>query len=172
MKNIKNNLIKVLFGIFLITSFTSCDEGGDPDPGMTNTGYFAGDWYITLRDSNGDPIPGVDDNILHQTYNTAANDNTMWIDDLHHGYYIKSKFFINTENGSFFANNSLNIEDGGDGDTTVTITEGQITPNGAVSRGGHAVDRIHFRVHYSYDPDGYDIIYEGHRRTGFFEDEY
>lgn len=169
MNHIKNNLIKVLFGILLFTSFTSCDEGGDPDPGSTTTGAFAGDWYITLTDSDGVVLA---ENVYHQTYNTAANDNTMWIDDHGNGYAIKSKFTIDTNSGTFGATESLNIADGGDNDTTVTITDGVITPGGAISRGGHTVDKIQFRVHYSYDPAGYDIIYEGHKRTGFFEDEY
>lgn len=167
----KIKFFKILLSIFLITSFVSCDEGGDPDPGKTNTGQFAGDWFITLRDSNGDPIPGVDDNALHHTFNTAANDNSMWLADDQHGYYIKAKFYIN-ENGQFFASNSQNFDDGGDNDTTVEIMDGQIIKNGAVSKGGHAVDRIYCKIHYSYDADGYDIIYEGHRRTGFLEDEY
>jgi hypothetical protein len=171
MKNIKNNLIKVLFGIFLITSFTACDEGGDPDPGQTNTAQWAGDWFITLRDSDGNAIPGVDDNALHQTYNTAANDNTMWLVDYQHGYYVKCKFTID-QFGNFSAANVQNFDDGGDNDTFVTITDGHIIKGGGVSRGGHAVDKITFRAHFSYDADGYDIIYEGHKRTGFFEDEY
>jgi lipid-binding putative hydrolase len=172
MNKIKNNFIKVLFGIFLVTSLNSCDEGGDPSKeeiGMTTTGAYAGDWYVTLTDSDGITLV---EHALHSTYNTAANDNTMWIDDHSNGYVVKSKIFMNTATGSFFANDALNINDGGDNDTTVTITGGQITKYGAVSKGGHPVDRIQFRVHYSYDPDGYDIIYDGHKRTGFLEDEY
>lgn len=169
MNNLKNNFIKVLFSIFLITSLSSCDEGGEPDPGMTNVGKYAGDWYITISDSDGLTLA---EHVLHSTYNSSANDNSMWIDDHGDGYVIKSKAFVNIATGQFFATDSPNINDGGSNDTTVTITEGQITPYGAVSKGGHPVDRIQFRVHYSYDADGYDIIYDGHRRTGFPEDEY
>lgn len=172
MNKIKNNFIKVLFGILLVTSFSSCDEGGDPDPGMTTTGNYAGDWFMTLRDANGDAIPGIDDNVLHQTFNTAANDNTMWIVDHHTGYYIKCKIQVNTATGQFSATDVTNFDDGGDNTSTVTITEGQITKFGALSKGGHPVDKIHFRAHFSYDDPGNDIIYDGHKRTGFFEDEY
>jgi len=161
----KNNFLKVLFSIFLITSLISCDEGGDPDKVMTATGEFAGDWFITLTDSDGEVIV---ENALHSTYNTSANDNTMWIDDHENGYYIKSKFAIDKATGAFSATDSENILDSG----TVTITEGQIIKGGAVSKAGHKVDKITFRVHYSYDDPGYDIIYEGHKRTGFYEDEY
>lgn len=165
MRNIKNNLIKVLFGIVLFSSFTSCDEGGEPNPGQTNTGKFAGDWYITLTDSDGDVLV---ENALHATYNTSANDNTMWIDDMENGYYIKCKYTINPD-GTFSATDAPNLLDPG---TTVTITDGKIEKNAGVSYGGHTVDKISFRVHYSYDPVGYDVLYEGHKRTGFLEDEF
>ena len=164
MRNIKNNLIKVLFGILLFTSFTACDEGGDPSPGKTNTGQFAGDWFISLTDSDGDVLV---EHALHSTYNTSANDNTMWLDDHENGYYIKAKITINND-GTFSATDSENILDSG----TVTITDGKIEKGAGLSQGGHTVDKISFRVHYSYDPAGYDILYEGHKRTGFLEDEY
>lgn len=164
MKIIKNSLIKVLFGILLFTSFTSCDEGGDPDPGMTNTGQFAGDWFINITDSNGDVY---DEHVLHSTYNTSANDNTMWIDDHENGYWIKCKITID-ENGNFTATNAENLIDG----SFVTITDGKIEKGAAVSQGGHTVDKISFRAHFDYDAPGYDLIYEGHKRTGFIEDEY
>lgn len=164
MNIIKNSLTKVLFVLFTLVAFTSCDEGGDPDPGKTNTGQFAGDWYIKADDSDG---AHVFDYVLHSTYNTSANDNTMWIDDHENGYWIKCKITIN-EDGTFSATNSDNIIDSG----TVTITDGKIEKNAAVSLGGHTVDKISFRAHFSYDSAGYDIIYEGHKRTGFIEDEY
>lgn len=164
MNNIKNNLIKVLLCIFIVTSFSACDEGGDPDPGMTTTGQWAGDWYISLTDSDGATVA---EHILHQTYNTAANDNTMWIDDSNLGYYIKCKVTID-ENGNFSATDSENIGDSG----TVTITDGHITKGGGISKGGHVVDKITFTAHFSYDDPGYNILYEGTKRTGFFEDEY
>lgn len=172
MNKIKNNIAKVLLGIFFVTSFASCDEGGDPskeDIGGTTTGQYAGDWFIDISDSDGTLLA---EHVLHSTYNTSANDNTMWIDDHGDGYVIKAKYNIDIASGTFGATDALNINDGGTNDTTVTITEGQITKLGATSRGGHAVDKITFRVHYSYDAPGYDIIYEGHKRTGFQEDEY
>lgn len=181
MNRIKNNLIKVLFSIFLITSFTSCDEGGDPDPGKTNTGEFAGDWYISLTDSDG---AAVVDHVHHYTYNTSANDNTMWIDDHGDGYEIKCKMTINSD-GTFSSAASPNLATSYDptkpitavndpvyASDTVTITEGKITKGGALSKAGHTVDKISFRAHFSYDAAGYDILYDGHKRTGFLEDEY
>ncbi|MBS7786502.1 hypothetical protein KIH23_04260 [Flavobacterium sp. CYK-55] len=165
MNKIKNNIVRALFAVLLFTAF-SCDEGGDPNPGGTNTGQFAGDWFIDLTDSDGHAIVS---HALHSTYNTAANDNTMWIDDYENGYWIKCKITINS-NGTFTATNADNIIAADQG--TVTITEGKIEKGAGLSKAGHRVDKISFRAHFSYDADGYDIIYTGHKRTGFLEDEY
>jgi hypothetical protein len=164
MNNIKNSLLKIFLGVVLFASFTSCDKGGDPDPGKTNTGQFAGDWFISLKDSDGADLV---EHALHSTYNTAANDNTMWIDDHENGYVVKCKMTIN-EDGTFTATNSENLIDG----SLVTITNGKIEKNGALSQAGHVVDKISFTAHFDYDAPGYNIIYDGHKRTGFLEDEY
>ena len=44
---IKNNIV-YLFLVLSISLFTSCDEGGNPNPGGTTTKDFAGDWFITM----------------------------------------------------------------------------------------------------------------------------
>ncbi len=163
MNKIKNNILRTFFAVILFTAF-SCDEGGDPNPGGTNTQQFAGDWFIDLTDSDGNAVVG---HALHSTYNTSANNNTMWIDDHENGYVIKCKITINS-NGTFSATDSENILDSG----TVTITEGKIEKGAALSKAGHRVDKISFRAHFSYDAEGYDILYSGHKRTGFLEDEY
>jgi len=165
MKQFKNNIIKILFGILIFASFTSCDEAGDPNPGGTNTAEFAGDWYVDLTDSDGATLI---EHALHSTYNTAANDNTMWIDDHQNGYWIKCKITINTADGTFTAEASPNLLDG----SIVTITNGKIEKGAGLSKAGHVVDKISFTAHFDYDADGYDILYEGHKRTGFLEDEY
>lgn len=161
---IKNNIL-YLFLVLSITLFSSCDEGGNPDPGKTTTGQFAGDWFITLTDSEGDSVA---DHALHYTYNTSANDNTLWIDDQENGYYIKCKVTVNTADGTFSATDSENLLDG----SKVTITDGKFEKGAGLSKAGHKVDKISFRAHFDYDDEGYDILYEGHKRTGFLEDEY
>lgn len=164
MNKFKNNIIKVLFGILVFTSFASCDEGGEPDAGMTTTGKFAGDWFVSVLDSDGNALV---DHALTSTYNTATNDNTMWIDDHQNGWFIKCKINMNTANGTFSATAAPNTIDSG----TVDITEGQISFNAATSKAGHVVDKISFKAEFSYDP-GNVLTFEGHKRTGFLEDEY
>lgn len=163
MNKLKNNIIKILFGVFIFSALYSCDEGGNPDPGKTTTGQFAGDWFISVLDSNG--VVQVD-HALTATYNTAANDNTMWIDDNKSGWFIKCKITINAD-GTFSANAQDNIIDSG----TVTITDGKIERGLGLSKAGHKVDKISFKAEFSYDP-GNILTFEGHKRTGFLEDEY
>ena len=164
MKKIINK--SLLLSLFIGLTLTSCDKGGDPDPGGTTVGKYAGDWFIKGDDSDGDPSF---DYAIHSTYNTAANDNTMWIDDHQNGYWLKCKVTVNLADGTFSATDVANLNDPG---SFVTITNGKIEKNAAISLGGHTVDKISFTAHFDYDNDGYDIIYEGHKRTGFLEDEY
>lgn len=165
MNKLKLNFIKILFSILILTAFTSCDEGGNPNPGGTTTGAFAGEWFISATDSDGG---SVFDHALHSTYNTSANDNTMWIDDHENGYYIKCKVTVDLAKGTFTATDSENLLD----NSKVTITEGKFEKGATESKAGHVVDKISFRAHFDYDDEGYDILYVGHKRTGFQEDEY
>jgi hypothetical protein len=164
MKIIKK--ISLLMVILSSALFTSCDEGGDPDAGGTTTAKYAGEWYIDISKASGAIIAP---HILHSTYNTSANDNTMWIDDKKHGYELKSKIITNLENGTFSSKDAANIIDANG--TFVTITEGKIIHNGGKSKGGHVVDSIAFKAEFSYDP-GIIINFNGVKRTGFSEDEY
>lgn len=167
----KNKISLLLLALFALTLW-SCDEGGNPDAGGTTTQAFAGDWFISAVDTNGDVLF---EHALHSTYNSAANDNTFWIDDHTNGWWLKGKVEANLGDLTFASNGAVeNIIDvpGQGPQGEVTITEGKVIKNGGVSRGGHVVDSIYFRVHFSYDVDGYDIIHSGHKRTGFLEDEY
>ena len=165
MKILKNKLKIAFFGLLVLISFSSCDEGGEPSMGGTNTKQYSGDWFIKGTDSDGDDSFPYS---LHSTYNTAANDNTMWIDDHRNGYWLKCKITINITDGTFTATDSENLYDG----SLVTITNGKIEKGTGLSQAGHVVDKISFTAHFDYDSDGYDILYEGHKRTGFLEDEY
>ena len=165
MNKLKNKLTSAFFGLLVLISFTSCDIGGEPNPGGTTVEKFSGDWFISATDTDG---ASVFEHALHSTYNTAANDNTMWIDDHENGYYIKCKVTVNLAEGTFTASDAENLIDG----SLVTITNGKIEKNAGLSKAGHVVDKISFKAHFDYDVPGYNIIYEGHKRTGFLEDEY
>jgi len=161
MKNI--NYIKGLLLFFLCALMFACDEGGNPNPGGTTTEQFAGDWFITISDADGVQV----DHALHSTYNTAANDNTMWIDDFENGWWLKCKITVNLADGTFTATAQPNLID----DSIVTITEGKFEKGAGLSKAGHKVDKISFKAVFDYDPDTV-LTYVGEKRTGFLEDEY
>lgn len=169
MNNIKN-ILKTALVLIAFTAFTSCDEGGDPEQEATNTGKFAGWWWVNTLDSDG----GIAvEHALTATYNTAANDNTMWIDDnpehnaTPNGWWLKAKITMNPD-GTFYGISQPNLNDPG---STVIITDGLISFGTGISKGGHVVNSISFKAEFSYDP-GTILTFEGTQWTGFLEDEY
>lgn len=177
MKNIKLNITRVLAVILVLTSFISCDEVGDTDPGETSVKAMSGDWYVQML-VDGEVV--VDYAVL-STYNTSANDGKdMWIEDHGNLWDFKVKSPITFSSLSFAGDNlaSSIVHDVASTpdiietyDVNVNITEGKVTKNGATSTGGHTVDGISFKAEFSDDPG---TIYEikGYKRTGFLEDEH
>ena len=174
MKKYKFTFAALALSLISATVLTSCDEGGDPDPGGTSMQAYAGNWYVNITDTDGNAYV---EHALFSTYNTAANDNTMWIDDDTNGWWLKAKVNVDRSAGTFNTDgavpNIIVTPDGSD-PGIVTITEGKIIKNGGTSRGGHVVDSIYFRAFYDYPGTAGDIelIHSGHKRTGFAEDEY
>jgi len=169
MKNFKNNIIKILLGVLVSISFASCDAGGDPEAGGTMTQNFAGDWYINVPFNNASKF------IRFSTYNTSANDNTMFIDDngfsqtTPNSQLLKAKYTINLSDGTFAS--ALDTPNLRQSNKTVSITNGKIEKMAGTSKGGHTVDKISFTVEYNTEP-GVKYNYVGTKRTGFKEDEY
>jgi hypothetical protein len=83
------------------------------------------------------------------------------------GYYLESKVQTDVSNLTFSANDVENTSDA----SRVTITNGRILKGQGHSRTGVVTDSIYFEGEFDYDP-GNKIIFAGHRRTGFNEDEY
>lgn len=168
MKKFKNNLIKVLLSIFIVTSIIACDETGDINPGSTTTGKFAGDWHIIGFEPDGvTPAFGGGYN-LYTTYNASSNDENFWIDDHDAFFEIKTKVQAQDFSILTFAGlpDSEELYTGG----TVTVTNGKILKDAAESFGGHTVDSIYFEAEFDWDP-GTVYKFSGHKRTGFLEDE-
>lgn len=177
MKKLKQNITRILAVVVVLTSFASCDEGGNPDAGGTSVAKMAGDWYVqTLVDGE----VAIDYQLI-STYNTAANNgNEMWIDDHSNIWSFKCKSPLNIEALTFAGDNlASSVVDDDDStpdvvetyDITVTITNGKVVKNGTTSTGGHIVDAISFDAEFSDDPG---TIYKmvGYKRTGFLEDEH
>lgn len=173
MNKLKYNSIKAILGLFLLFSFSSCDEGGNPNPGGTSVETMSGDWYVELL-LDGDDVYGLGYNLL-STYNTSSNNGTqMWIDD-HELWPMKVKANVDTStltiSGSSLENLYSYTSGGVEVFPMVTITNGEIIKNGATTTGGHTSDKISFNVEFSDDPG---TIYQmvGYKRTGFLEDEH
>ncbi|OIV43607.1 hypothetical protein BKM63_03375 [Flavobacterium johnsoniae] len=165
MKKLKLNITRVLVAILVLTSFVACDEVGDTDPGGTSAEAFAGDWFISATNPAGAPVSS---HLLFSTYNTAANDNTLWLDD--HNLAAAKKFKVKVtfnNDGTFSVTSATSAY----GTKTVTITDGKIEKNAATTQGGHTVDKISFKAEFSGEP-GIIYSYVGEKRTGFLEDEY
>lgn len=161
MKKLKQYITSIFVAVLVLTSFTACDEVGDNDAGGTSAQKLAGDWFINVSDASGN----VSEHKLFSTYNTAANDNTLWLDD--HNSFKKFKIKVTFQKeGTFSAVSALNEYSS----ATVTVTAGKVEKEAAISKGGHKVDKISFNAEFS-DKPGILYSYEGSKRTGFSEDE-
>ena len=136
------------------------------DPGATAAVKVANEWWVTLD------LDGTEDyyGIGHQkiaTYNTAANDNHMWVDDYQDIWPFKFQTSVDYNNLTF----STTAAQSEYTNITVNVTEGKILPKLGHSKSGNVVDSIHMKVEFSDDPGTiYDI--NGVERTRFVEDDY
>jgi len=172
MKKIKLNIIKLLPCIFLAGALTSCEDKGydDYDPGAGNTVSMNGEWYIDVMDEATGTV--YVQHALHKTYDNGTDDGRMYISDRignsdsFSGWWLEGLVDVNLENMTFSATGEENLADG----SIFTITEGKILKDAARSIDGSVTDSIYFKGEFDYDP-GTIIIFAGHRRTGFLEDE-
>jgi hypothetical protein len=170
---------KVLYLLILIVSIAlvSCEK---EKIGGTATQALAGEWYVRLDcvDESGNVVYtgeefyGIGRFMLY-TYNTAANKtNEIWIDDCGNFWEFKVKALAKIENLTFQANDAVNDYY----DCHVTIEDGKVTLNGAITPHGTTADAIEFYV--SFDDDDSPLEYgfakykiSGYRYTGFVQDE-
>ena len=164
-----NKIFKLITGTLLImvfSVFTSCDEGGDQDPGATSVVEMAGDWWVVALEEDGVTPAYGGDYVHFSTYNTAANDGGMWIDDDFNWMEIKTKVITNTSNLTFIGDDGIEVLYGG----AVTVTNGAITKGTYTTASNTAVDEIYFEAEFDWAA-GTNFIFKGHKRTGFLEDE-
>jgi hypothetical protein len=154
-------IIVIIAGIALV-AVSSCSK--KPDIGGTSAEAVANEWYVTFK-TGGVDVYGIGYTAL-ATYNTAANNGDIWIDDEKHTWEYKVKAQVNYSNLTFTATNSTDEYHG----ITATITDGKILPNAAKSKSGNVTDSINFTIKFSDDPRTWTIA--GHARTRFAEDDY
>lgn len=159
---------KLTLILFIVTIFTSCDDKGYDkfENKKTDTAEMNGEWYIDIIDeASGDVLV---QHTKHITYDSNMGDGKMFINDFQNGYYLGGLVNTDTKSLTFSTTDEENFQDPG---STFNITEGKILKGMARSKNGTVVDSIYFKGEFSYDP-GTIIIFAGHKRTGFLEDEY
>ena len=101
-----NSIKKILSNVCILLVFIACDKGGEPEIEKTTTVAYSGDWFIDLKDSDGATVAS---HVHHYSYNTSANDSTLWIDDKGDGYEIKCKVNVDLTTGNFSVVSSPNL---------------------------------------------------------------
>ncbi len=159
MKKITSALVIIV----AVVAFSSCKK--TLDPGGTSAVKVANEWWVQLT-QNGQDIYNLG-HFKIATYNTAANDNNIWVDDYLNGWQVKFKVPVDYSNLTFSTPSSQNEYY----NITVRVSQGQFLPGAGRSRTGNVADSIHMRVVFSDDPN---TTYEmnGTSRTRFPEDDY
>jgi hypothetical protein len=164
---------KKIFPVFILAMllFTSCKKEL-PDVGSTAAQNMANEWWVTLDLDGQADVYGIG-HFKIATYNTAANNDSIWIDDFENGWQVKFKAKADFNSLTFSCTNSPSeyyALPSGD-PLTVNVTDGKVLLDVGHSRSGNVVDSIHMKIEFADDPG---TIYEmnGHARTKFIEDEY
>ncbi|HEY2722655.1 MAG TPA: lipid-binding protein, partial [Chitinophagaceae bacterium] len=151
--------------LFLIITIVTVSCKKDFKPGNTAAVKAANGWWVTFK-LGGTDVYGLGTFFLN-TYNTSANDDSLWVDDLENSWEFKCKAKIDYSNLTFATTNAQNQYY----NITVNFTDGKILTKAGRSKSGLATDSIYFKANFSDDPsDIYEI--SGTARTGLIEDDY
>jgi hypothetical protein len=160
----KKIIFVLLFGTAILSA---CEKDNLPDPGATVAVKVANEWWCTFT-LNGEDVYGDGYHGKIATYNTSANDDSIWVDDFGTNIWaFKCKAKIDYSNLTFSAANSPNEYYG----ITVNINNGKILPGMGVSKTGNITDSITMDIEFEDDP-GTIYTLSGHARTRFAEDDY
>lgn len=153
--------------LVVFTTFTSCDEVDDLDVGGTSVEAMAGDWWVAAFNPDGTTPAYGGDYVHFSTYNTAADDGGLWLNDFDNWMQIETRVMANVSGLTFSGNvDEEEIITGG----TVTVTNGLVTKASYATTSNTMVDEIYFEAEFDWDP-GTVYVFKGHKRTGFPEDE-
>ena len=159
-----NRMIKISCAFILLFSI-SCTKKIEA-PGATNTVAMSNEWWVTLA-LNGNDLLGA--HVLFSTYNTSQNvSDSLWLDDLEHGYDFKCKVLADPKNLTFVSDSAQNEYN----DVKVHIANGKIIPNGGHGQAtGNPVDSIYMEASFGDDP-GDTYIISGVARSRWAQDDY
>ena len=155
--------------LFTVGSLMSCKK--DFDPGTTSGNKLGNGWWCTLTLGGAD-VYKVGTYFLN-TYNTADNKDSIWIDDLKGGYGFKCKAAANFSNLTFSTPGSANEYYVGTTafPASVNIVSGKVLPRAGHSLAGNVTDSIFIKAVFSDDLVDTFIV-AGTARTGLVEDDY
>ena len=162
----------ILFIAVFVFALQSCEK--EFDPGGTLVEKMAGDWYCELQfEDDGEWINLLSlygyDYFKMTTYNTAANNNEMFIDDGDELWPFKGKVTCDVANMTFNTGGKQ-VENLYDEDIPFEVMNGKVLLGAAHSVAGHVTDSIYLEIEFDDDPgEIYRIV--GHRRTGFTDDD-
>jgi Lipid-binding putative hydrolase len=164
----KKIILILSVGVFFLTSCQKVKEAG-----ATSAVKVANEWWATLDSVGIKDYYGIGPKRI-ATYNTADNNNDIFVDDYQNGYGFKCKATVDYTNLTFASlplANNVYFTPGGVFAETLHITDGKIFPKMGHSKSGNVVDSIHMKIEFSDSPG---FIYEmnGVERTGFPEDDY
>lgn len=155
---------KIAIILSISALFFSCKKNL-PDVGSTAAEKVANEWWVTFT-INGADVYGLGHTKM-ATYNSANNNNEIWLDDFQNTWQYKVKATVDYNNLTFSAANATDEYNG----ITAKITEGKILLGAAHSKTGNVADSIYFKAEFSDDP-GTIYTIAGHSRTRFAEDDY
>ena len=153
---------KLIFIAIVLFTINACTKETF-DPGATMAVKGANEWWVNYY-VDGEELAA---NTKLLTYNTSANNDSMWIDDLKNFYGLKAKAKLDSKALTFVTTDSYEEYF----KITATITEGKIMKNVAHTTTGVVTDSIYFKVVFSDDPaTTYEV--KGSGRSMWSEDDF
>lgn len=162
---------KLIFIAVVLFAMGACKKSFDP--GATKAVKVANEWWVDIY-LNGQDLLGTF--VKLSTYNVAANNDSIWVDDFGNIDNFKCRAQFNKDSLTFQTTNAVNdyfkITVPPDTITPpkITIIGAKVMPSIAKSKTGVKTDSIYFKIKFSNDPNTYEI--KGSARTGWAEDDY
>ncbi|MCD7932374.1 MAG: hypothetical protein LUH15_14025 [Tannerellaceae bacterium] len=165
-------IINIIVALLALVSFNSCETYGDYETEYSSIYPMSGEWVVNVTDQSGTDLLGG--KIELNTYNTANEDtDKMWVrisGRTAGAYNMTVKANCNLGDLTFSGTNLENLTGNvATSNTTVTISNGKITLQGANTPSGGKADKIEFTFTNSLYP-GETFTVSGYRFTGWEED--
>ena len=153
----------ILIAIVIIIVAAGCVKTNDP--GGTTAKALVNEWWVTVT-VNGNDFAGG--HVSLTTYNSAPDQDSIWVDDLGHIWNFKVKAKADYKALTFSTTDAQNEYY----DSKVTLTGGKILPNAGHSKTGIITDSLYIEAKFNDDPDNLTYVISGTARTFRAEDDY